>query len=220
MRKLLVGLGISTMMFSSCYAADLSPMPTKAPAQYVPASTWDGWYIGGNVGYGSTDFSGNAGGPLNGSTSQNGSGIVGGGQLGVNKTFGAWLIGLETDFQGSGISSGNNQNGIQSDLNYFGTTRVRAGYLWTPSWLVYGTGGAAYGQAQLSTLGNAVQVNVPGIGWAAGAGVEYNIGYNWFVGAEYLHVNLSGLSANIGGLNLSTNANTDIGRFKIDYKFW
>jgi outer membrane immunogenic protein len=217
MRKpLVVGLGMSTMMISNSYAADMSAPAYKAPP-YLQASPWDGFYIGGNVGFGSGHFSASAVGVTE---SQSGSGVVGGGQLGYNKTFGTFLLGLETDFQGSGISGGNNNSGIQSNLNWFGTTRVRVGYLIDPNWLFYGSGGVAYGQAQLSAFGNQLQINVPGVGWAAGVGTQYAFNQNWSVGLEYLHVDLSGLSANIGGLNLSTQATADIGRVRVDYKFW
>jgi outer membrane immunogenic protein len=217
MRKLLVGLGISSLMISSCYAADLAVMPTKAPAYAPVGSPFDGFYVGGNIGYGGGNFSGSAAGL---SESQSGSGVVGGGQLGYNKTFGNWLLGLETDFQGSGISGGNNSNGIQSNLNWFGTTRVRTGFLVAPNWLLFASGGAAYGQAQLSAFGNQLQVNAPGVGWAAGVGTQYAFNQNWSVGLEYLHVDLSGLSANIGNLNLNSQVSSDIGRVRLDYKFW
>jgi outer membrane immunogenic protein len=105
-------------------------------------------------------------------------------------------------------------------LPWFETTRVRAGFLTTPNCLLYGTGGVAYGNAELSdTFSNTI--NVPGIGWVAGIGAEYAMGRGWSLGAEYLHVSLSGPSATAGAIsgNATTTADEDIGRAKVNYRF-
>ncbi len=114
-------------------------------------------------------------------TGSNG-GIIGGGQFGYNYQFGAgglggaWIVGLETDFQGMGSSgaghagtgfplNGNilfvNQDGVADglatslyatkSLDYLGTLRGRVGALVTPALLVYATGGLAYGGVSTST---------------------------------------------------------------------
>ena len=114
-------------------------------------------------------------------TGSNG-GVIGGGQLGYNWQFGvggfgnAWILGLETDFQGVGASgagsavTGSSLNGnilfvndygvanslmtslhATKSLDYLGTLRGRVGALVTPSLLVYATGGLAYGGVSTST---------------------------------------------------------------------
>jgi outer membrane immunogenic protein len=178
-------------------------------------SPWDGLYIGGNIGFGSTDFNAttNVFGDI---ASTSASGILGGVQVGYNKTFGTFLLGVETDFQGTGIEQ--TDFDTTTKLTWFGTTRVRAGFLLTPAFLVYGTGGVAYGHAEISAPG--LSVTVPGVGWAPGAGIEYAFGGGWSIGAEYLHVELDGPSASdtFGG-SFTTSATTDLGRAKINYKF-
>jgi outer membrane immunogenic protein len=217
MRKMIyLGL-VGVLLSSSAFAADMNAPVYKAAPAPIVGNPWDGFYVGANVGYGGSNFSASA---LGISESQSASGAIYGGQLGYNKTFGTYLLGLETDFQGASISGGDATNGIQTNLNWFGTTRVRAGYLVTPAWLFYGSGGVAYGQAQLSAFGNAVQMTVPGIGWAAGVGTEVALGSGWSAGVEYLHTDLSGTSVNIGNIGLNTNVTNDIGRFRVDYKFW
>src|SRR5262245_10678444 len=85
-------------------AADLSvqaPPAFKAPVA-APFS-WTGWYIGANAGYGV----GQGGGTENGGATFNAipAGAFGGGQLGYNyQFFGNFVIGAETDIQGSAIS--------------------------------------------------------------------------------------------------------------------
>jgi outer membrane immunogenic protein len=200
-------------------AADIAKAPSApaTPSSYV-ASAFDGLYVGGNVGYGWSSFVTNASDFLGSVTgTQSASGFLGGVQLGYNKTFGPMLLGLETDYQLTGLNG--TTNGLQASLPWFGTTRVRAGYLVTPNFLFYGTGGVAYSSAKISDAG--YSINVPGIGWVGGAGVEYAMGAGWSIGAEYLHINLGGPSATAGIIsgNATTSADTDIGRAKINYRF-
>jgi outer membrane immunogenic protein len=204
---------------TSAEAADLAKAPPApaTPASYV-SSAFDGLYVGGNVGYGWSSFDANASDPLGSvSGTQKANGFLGGGQLGYNKSFGSMLLSLETDYQLTGISG--TTNGLQTSLPWFGTTRVRAGYLVTPNFLFYGTGGVAYSSAKISDAG--YSINVPGVGWVGGAGVEYAMGAGWSIGAEYLHINLGGPSASVGVINgnAATSVDSDIGRAKVNYRF-
>jgi len=85
------------------------------------------------------------------------------------------VIGAETDFQGTSITGGNQGNyaglydspyvgsntglltplvtgnGGNLGLPWFGTVRGRVGYLLTPTLLLYGTGGFAYGGVTASS---------------------------------------------------------------------
>jgi len=212
----------AAMLFAAtgAEAADLNRAPGApgTPSSYV-ASAFDGLYVGGNVGYGFSKFDASASDTFGSvSSTQSASGFLGGVQLGYNKVFGSMLVGLETDYQMTGISK--TTNGVETSLPWFGTTRVRAGFLTTPNLLFYGTGGVAYGNAKLSDeFSNSI--NVPGIGWAAGVGAEYALGAGWIVGAEYLHVSLSGPSATAGIINgnATTSADADLGRAKVNYRF-
>jgi outer membrane immunogenic protein len=107
--------------------------------------------------------------------------------------------------------------GVSAKLPWFGTARTRVGYLINPSLLAYGTGGVAYGRAEVS--GPGVTVKIPGVGWAAGAGLEYQLSGGWSIGAEYLHVELDGPSVDTAFGSVSTKASTDLGRGKLNYKF-
>ena len=215
MQKMLLGAMATIIVAGPAFAADLA---TKAPlaAPGFMTSPWDGFYIGGNLGFGSTDFS--ATGSIFGASATEtvtGSGVVGGVQVGYNKQFGTFVLGLETDFDATSIS--NTTAGVETKLPWFGTTRVRAGFLLTPALLLYGTGGAAYGHAEISAPG--ASITVPGVGWAAGAGLQYAFTPQWSIGAEYLHVELDGPSASGGGASASTKATTDLGRATLNFRF-
>ncbi len=143
----------------------------------------------------------------NGNTVGNQGGVVGGGQVGYNFQFNQFLIGAETDFQGTSLSGGGNNtpltlfpspfttNGFLSpigaitganvSLPWFGTVRGRVGYLITPTLLLYGTAGFAYGQV------DAFGFNNTRTGWTAGGGVEWLFAPHWSAKLEYLYVDLS-----------------------------
>jgi outer membrane immunogenic protein len=216
-------------------AADIAPRAyTKAPVMVEPAFNWSGFYAGGNIGYSwgsssntQTIANANTGVVLFTNTaSNNANGVIGGGQVGYNWQASNWLFGLETDIQGSGekgslalvcvacnTDGSNITSVLNQNLNWFGTVRGRVGALVTPTVLLYGTGGLAYGG--FSTSGSITGNNVNGVpatfvfpgtsstraGWTLGAGIEGRISGNWTAKLEYLYMDL-------GTVNAGTTATT------------
>lgn len=157
-------------------------------------------------------------------------GFIGGGQIGYNWQFGnSFVAGLEADIQG--IARGNNNansvvtavpdgagfsvltaHSASRSLDYLGTVRGRLGWLATPTLLVYGTGGLAYGgvnssvaYAQASThpglvgdlpslWSSAASFSDTRVGWTAGGGVEWLFLPNWSAKVEYLYYDLGSVS--------------------------
>src|SRR5262245_10847900 len=135
---------------SFAQAADL---PQSKPV-YAPVPTaftyWTGFYIGGNVGYGwaaaDTDLS--VAGTTFASGTNNLNGVLGGAQLGYNWQTGPAVLGVEADFQFTGMK-GTLQApscpaavcGVTTSASYtqklpwFGTVRGRLGYA-QDSWLI------------------------------------------------------------------------------------
>lgn len=151
------------------------------------------------------------------------SGFLGGGQIGWNWKFKTNVVaGLETDLHGvSGNTDRKDQAtkawsigntfvnyGVRSaTLNFLGTARGRLGYLATPSVLLYGTGGLAYGGVTSNaalftyrvggftiTQGNPLNQETR-VGWTAGGGLEWALSPNWSAKAEYLHYDLGTATA-------------------------
>jgi outer membrane immunogenic protein len=148
---------------------------TKAPMLVDPGYNWTGFYVGGNIGYSwgrSSDTSTlatGAGTVLFTSISRSDlNGVVGGGQIGYNWQMKNWVWGLEADIQGSDQKGGRDfacptgvctppsgfgipvpgpavPVSLNQKLDWFGTVRGRIGLLASPSILLYGTGGLAYG---------------------------------------------------------------------------
>jgi outer membrane immunogenic protein len=201
MKKLLLATtAFVVLAAASASAADMAVRPAYAPP---PAYSWNGWYIGGNVGYSwgnakydsvtSTSVLGVtvAGNAI--SESQKIDGVIGGVQTGYNYQFGGWVWGWETDFQGSGQKGGQTLTGFLATavgpvpatlvtdhkLEWFGTARSRLGFLWGPTVLVYGTAGIAYGQVKDSA---ALSVGVAPVTAAAIATFK-DVKAGWTAGA-------------------------------------
>ncbi|MBV9288776.1 MAG: porin family protein [Hyphomicrobiales bacterium] len=233
----LIGAAAAALAVTGAFGAQAADLPTRkmapAPVFVPPPFTWTGFYIGVNAGaiWGSgnvrtnvfapainpfgalitTDF------PLSNFGSSP-TGFIGGGQAGYNWQTGAWVFGVETDFDGTTLKRSGTIIGPtflnplppfgndffiahgSARLDWLGSTRGRVGFVATPDnrLMFYGTGGVAYGGGSTNLT---VYDNVNGwfwsgsgsstrVGWTAGAGVEYAFTNNIILGAEYLYTDL------------------------------
>jgi outer membrane immunogenic protein len=165
----------------------------------------------------------------------NNGGFIGGGQMGYNWQFmNNFVAGVEADIQGIAGNSGSRTfftgaavpgivggalgdsfsaiHSVRGSLDYLGTVRGRLGWLFTPTLLVYGTGGLAYGGVTLNSatqvtaataVFNTIQPSFGGVnfsntqvGWTAGGGLEWMFWPNWSVKAEYLYYDLGSVTQN------------------------
>lgn len=152
-------------------------------------------------------------------------GFIGGAQFGYNYQWSpAFLVGFEADIQGStlnGDASATNTTGadpfwvttttVSNRLDWLGTFRGRLGWIATPSFLLYATGGLAYGGVKSTTsinfnnTGGAIPATSSGsisdarAGWTAGAGLEWMFLPNWSAKFEYLHYDLGSVTYQTGG---------------------
>lgn len=134
-----------------------------------------------------------------------GAGFLGGLRLGYDwKLTDHVLVGFETDAQyRSDLGGGSNGHASISSVRggYLGTARARLGYIFD-RWLVYGTGGLAYGHIlaprSFSGAGVINSSNTYGTsqsyqfvpGWTIGAGVQYALFPGLSLRAEYLFTRL------------------------------
>jgi outer membrane immunogenic protein len=210
---------------SSASAADVGPIRKGPPpmASFVPFS-WNGFYFGVNAGYGFKDdnevtvtgrdpvnVTSITGGARPASVDLDPDGFIGGGQIGYNWQFGAFVYGVETDIQYAKFASGRTittpslggadalNNTFWQELEYFGTFRARVGIA-ADRTLYYVTGGFAYGGTDNNvTFTSALPAGATqyfgrrkhvDVGYSVGAGVEYAFANNMSVRAEYLYFNL------------------------------
>ncbi len=199
-------------------AADLpARLPAKAPAM-VPVYNWNGIYIGAQVGYqwGSNrenEFVTASGAPL-ATFTWNSDGVVGGGHIGYNWVVAPnWLIGVEADLEGSGVSGGFQAaaGGTFFEQDWQGSARGRIGYFTGPV-LLYATGGAAFSELKTRHT-NAAGISLAGdrfasteVGWTVGAGVEWMFAPNWTARAEYRYTDYGNYGTDVGPASFPANS--------------
>lgn len=117
---------------------------------------------------------------------------------GFNWQFGNFVIGLEQDFNWSGIEGQSNACGAATNLSHscgtkleaFGTLRNRIGHTFGPDedWLVYGTAGFAFGQIKGWDNLTGASGSKFKSGWAVGGGIEKQFTNNISARLEYIHL--------------------------------
>ena len=232
-------------MCGAVAAADLSgPPPTyKAPLEALPSWTgvYAGFNAGGAFGLGQSDFS--IAGVAAFATAKNDvAGGIGGGQVGYNWQAGMTVLGVETDFQASGVRGSLRAPclplmcGIPLTATYtqrvpwFGTVRGRVGVA-SNAWLIYVTAGYAY--AQLGTDASAVagpatatlSLRETRNGWTAGGGIEVALAAGWSAKLEYLYLDLGRTSTGLvfPGLPVITDDarfTMNVVRAGLNYRFY
>jgi outer membrane immunogenic protein len=203
-------------------AADL-PIPVKAAVWPDPVYNWTGFYLGANVGVSAgvtpitqtSTFVGALPPPgVNNQSTHNLFGAIGGGQLGYNRQFGRFVVGIEGDMQASGQRSDPSCltfcdfnfatpaavqfDTVQQRIPWFATVRPRVGYASGPV-LFYVTGGIAvanirtsYSTTELATFSG--QASDTRAGAVVGAGIEAALLGNWTAKIEYLYLDFGNVT--------------------------
>jgi outer membrane immunogenic protein len=232
MKKVLLASAALAALSTAALAADLPSRRLAPVAPVVPAFTWTGLYAGGQVGYSfgndtPTAFGGGAplvGGVFTASGSANQTGIIGGGHVGYlwstqslpvfgglfGPAFGSGaVIGIEGDADGSSARSRYVLGGIPGTLftggertPIQGSVRGRLGFTFD-RFLVYATGGAAFGDLHTSYFLPAVPTftsfSHTRVGYTVGGGVEYAVTNNATIRAEYRYTDFGSFSDGVVG---------------------
>lgn len=147
--------------------------------------TFQGLIASPDVSYDTLDL-GDAGGQL----LEDPDGFRAGAEVGYDWQRGNLMFGIVGDASYSWIDGGGDNAGagiFSSDLNYMGTLRGRLGAAFDRL-LVYGTGGYAFGELEVSNdvLGLSDKNDLSG--WAAGGGIEYVWNKSITLRGEYLRL--------------------------------
>ncbi|MBR0788822.1 porin family protein [Bradyrhizobium manausense] len=266
MRRFLLAAAIAALGTASVQAADLAAHYAKAPMM-ATAYSWTGFYVGGNVGgqWGSANAATTTLDPpltyfatssvpviaAVGAQRINSSSVTGGFTAGYNWQVSNAVFGLEGDINYFGFKGGASGSAIypccaptsftinsQVSADWLATIRGRIGFLATPSWLIYATGGVAIADVKgnfnfTDTFAAATEsgaIRDTRVGWTAGVGGEYAVGNGWSLKAEYLYVDLGrvGMTSNnlFAGIarptqtfNHSFDITSNIVRVGVNYKF-
>jgi outer membrane immunogenic protein len=224
MRRVL-GIAIAAALSGPAMAADLYRPPVKAPSYAAPFS-WSGTYVGANLGYAWGTFAfnpvttNNLTGAVNGpgGVTVNNNSIIGGLQVGYNWQVGQWVLGLEQDFQFTGMKQGFTfaapagaflaGDSISAKTDYLSGTRARLGFAWDRV-LIYAAGGletamldatsiyvsrGAGGSAALAFTDN----NKYHFGYNIGGGIDCAVTNNVWLGIEYRYFDVGNETYNLG----------------------
>ncbi len=230
------------------FAADL-PAPIRPPAYLLPAYSWTGFYIGGNIGAGwnglsdtNTNLSDTLGSSFSAGTNAQ---FLGGGQVGVNYQFGNGIvIGAEAMFDWLS----NSQNAIitatdptgmvaanigMPNARWLTTVSGRLGYAWDRV-LLYAKGGGTWVTTNIPTISVAgtpasftSTSNTTSSGYTAGFGVEWAFAGNWSVRGEYAYIGLPSQTFTVaratptfgGEVITYSNRNISMATAAVNYKF-
>lgn len=218
------------MVTTSAYAADAVVYNEPVAPIAVDTFSWTGGYIGVNAGYAGGRFKTDItemsdGDPYVINYSDNASGFVGGVQIGYNWQMEQFVLGLETDIQASGVEAKFavlNNEVLNTKIDWFGTTRVRLGFTPVDRFMVYATGGVAYGKIKMS-FGGQISDSDTRVGYTIGAGAEHAINNNWTWKGEYLYTDLGKLNLDFASDNSTVNFSTKSAfhtfRLGLNYKF-
>ena len=223
---------------ASVFAADLPTRPEPvAPVPYVPAFSWTGFYLGGELGWIRTDPQYTTGVLLLGApfvvspAVSNKNGVSYGLLAGYNYQAGNVVLGVEGDIQG--WTAGDIRytavtgNFLTAHTKWGGSIRGRLGFAADRA-LFYVTGGAAF--ASLHTWIPTTNLSFGGDGarpgWTVGGGIDYAFTNNWFTGIEYRYSRFEPKNLiypipilNLGLVGFRQELNTNQVSARIGYKF-
>jgi outer membrane immunogenic protein len=224
--RLLLGAACVAALTTAAMAADAAVEETVI---VDPGISWSGLYVGVNAGYSWGDFDHTVDvAPadliivqfpgFSDTYGADADGASGGAQAGFNWQVNNFVVGVEADIQAASIDGDVSASQVFSitdpvaidipveldastKVDWFGTARLRAGFLPTERLLVYGTGGFAFGRTKstasisaeipiVGPIGDSVSSSDTRTGWAAGAGAEFAIDDNWSIKGEYLYTDL------------------------------
>lgn len=270
--KILIAGAVLSMGFA--VAASAADMAMKAPPTPAPAvSNWTGFYLGGDIGAMAFDPKatttsitgfGAAGPAATIPFAQplhfDSAGFRGGVFGGYDYQFAtSWVAGLEADWHGETnkqtqpgyaiglpagpvVTSRGDNRTISGDWD--ASIRARLGYLITPDFLLFATGGGAWQQVKTSAfcdgtaaggiIGYCANFGLPSqtvttshtaSGWTIGGGIETMLSAHWIARAEYRYSDYGTMTVNENltaptqTYSYSLKLVTQVAEFGLRYKF-
>ena len=262
MRSPLLAGVFALFALSTLEAASAADLPAKMGVYKAPAAagSWDGFYAGLGLGarWANSDWTTTAaftpaGGPFGFASDPNASfasaAFRPSGYAGYNwQVAPAWVVGLEADIGWAnnhdtiglipGLINLNGGTSAEVKASWDASLRARAGYLITPQWLAYATGGVAFQHIEVIATcpGDAAVCNPATtqsasnssdrVGWTIGGGLETKLSQNWLARVEYRYSDFGSYSftalpwnANSFGANATLSTKTNMVTVGLAYKF-
>jgi outer membrane immunogenic protein len=256
-------IALSTILMAGAALSQFI-VPASAADVNVAENPFNGAYFGVNGGYGwadsDIDYKGSyetsisvspgPSGDFKGNTSVSSSGGLLGAQFGANYVMdNGLLIGAEVNGNWSSLSGdshftdGDVSASVSSDITGLGIGEVKLGWA-NSAFAIYGLGGVAIGNAQISGNLRANIINEDGInvgklsddqmvtGWTLGVGADYMVGHNVSLGVAYNYIGFGDFDStfnvdrtaytivNIDGrVKTSTSLDVQVVRATLNYHF-
>jgi outer membrane immunogenic protein len=210
--RFLIGAAAMGLVSAPAFAADIpvpaEPLPAPTMVEAAPANNWTGFYLGalGGYGWGSDDT--DAVGEFNSD------GFDVGGYAGANWQWGNFVIGGEADVMYPWRED--TVAGVHAEQGLNGSLRARAGIA-LDRFLVYGTGGAALTDYEMSSGGISDDATL--WGWTAGAGVEGMLTNNITARVEYRYTDYEDKTFTTGAGDVDSDLSTHAIHGGIGLKF-
>lgn len=224
---------------------------SAAPVLAAPGVNWDGVYVGlqGALAAGSAAWSNPSGyfisdrgedtpPDVQGKGPQGG--LLGGFQIGYNRQFGAFVLGLEADASigpldgytvcGAVVGSGGSGDPCHVSTGWLSSAAGRFGYAFGRT-LAFVKGGMAFASDRYDVYNpepfpfTPAQGSAGRFGWTIGAGLEYAIGGNWSIKAEYDYYDLGtrtigfSVPGNPGYNSFAIRRHEHLAKFGLNYRF-
>ncbi len=225
--KAIVAAVAALVVSNAAQAADLG---TKKPGVVAPIMTqfsWTGFYVGGHAGVLQNNSRWTD--PLGAFVpfSTDGTGFLGGVQIGYRHQIGQIVLGVEADgsflsLEGKGQCAAAVGSTCRTRADWAGSVRGRVGYAFD-RFHVYATGGLAFANFKFDQTAVGVQSwgTHMRTGWTVGAGAEYALTNNWVLGAEYRYSDYGKKthSGGLGPVSVGFKETSHQGTLRASYKF-
>ena len=150
-----------------------------------------------------------------------GSGELSGFAAGISAGYDFWrtsrfVLGAESDLSGGDF--GDSIAPVGYGLDFLATARGRLGFYAHPTWLIYGTAGAAWLGFEGQSMLTRDKENVVATGYAVGGGTEVEWGRHMIFFGEYLYTDFGSRNLNIDGLARRVEIDGHVARIGLKFK--
>jgi len=229
LKSLLLASTVALLATTGAKAADAIVYEEPAPVISAPVFSWNGAYLGGQIGYGwgKSQFS-----DIDGSANLKPDGFLGGLYAGYNFDLGnSVVLGVDGDVTYNNLKKRFSEtdefgdtDSFETKLRWSGAVRARAGYA-VDRFLPYIAGGVAFGQIKNTgkssdgIVEESFSSSKTHTGWTAGAGVDYAATDNVIVRLEYRYTDYGHKNFDVDGDSTRNKFKTNEIRLGVAYKF-
>lgn len=193
LRTSVIALAIATTAGMVHAAGPAAPEPAFAAPT---ARSWEGGYVGGQLGYAYSEFDLNSNSLSNFDKDSVSGGITAGYLWALGQ---GWYMGPEFQYDWTDLSVTDNTSGQTATFDGIARLKLIAGYE-LGNGLLYGTAGFAY--ADFDNVGSIIDIDKNS--YVVGIGYDWRVTDEWTVGAEYLYHNFDSVGSAGGDIDLNT----------------